>query len=213
MIARVQACMEAECRYVHSVACIHGLSKPWLLSVNLLMKGSQMKRFGFIGLTVMMMMVAAPASVFADSHTDAIAVFKSSPAVMPFFETAYGYAVFPTVGKGGLFVGGTYGKGKVFRGDTTTGTATLIKLSLGWQVGGQAFREIIFFEDQRAYDEFTRGTFDFDANASAVAITAGLQAQDPWARQQVPAWGLPPENRPAPTIAREWPFLSMPSAV
>ena len=136
-----------------------------------------MKRFGFIGLTVMMMMVAAPASVFADSHTDAIAVFKSSPAVMPFFETAYGYAVFPTVGKGGLFVGGTYGKGKVFRGDTTTGTATLIKLSLGWQVGGQAFREIIFFEDQRAYDEFTRGTFDFDANASAVAITAGLQAQ------------------------------------
>ena len=136
-----------------------------------------MKRFGFIGITVMMMMVAAPASVFADSHTDAIAVFKSSPAVMPFFETAYGYAVFPTVGKGGLFVGGTYGKGKVFRGDTTTGTATLIKLSLGWQVGGQAFREIIFFEDQRAYDEFTRGTFDFDANASAVAITAGLQAQ------------------------------------
>lgn len=136
-----------------------------------------MKRFGFIGLTVMMMMVAAPASVFADSHADAIAVFKSSPAVMPFFETAYGYAVFPTVGKGGLFVGAAYGKGKVFRGDTTTGTATLVKLSLGWQVGGQAFREIIFFEDQRAYDEFTRGTFDFDANASAVAITAGLQAQ------------------------------------
>ncbi len=138
-----------------------------------------MKRFGFIGLTVimMMMMAAAPVSVRADSHADAIAVFKSSPAVMPFFETAYGYAVFPTVGKGGLFVGGAYGKGKVFRGDTATGTATLIKLSLGWQVGGQAFREIIFFEDERAYDDFTRGTFEFDANASAVAITAGLQAQ------------------------------------
>ena len=136
-----------------------------------------MKRFGFIGLTVMMMMAAAPVSVCADSHADAIAVFKTSPAVMPFFETAYGYAVFPTVGKGGLFVGAAYGKGKVFRGDTATGTATLIKLSLGWQVGGQAFRQIIFFEDERAYDEFTRGTFDFDANASAVAITAGLQAQ------------------------------------
>ena len=62
-----------------------------------------MKRFGFIGLTVMMMMVIAPVSVFADSQADAIAVFKESSAVMPFFETAYGYAVFPTVGKGGLF--------------------------------------------------------------------------------------------------------------
>lgn len=137
-----------------------------------------MKRFGYIVIVLaVLMMVAAPASVFADSHADAIAVFKSSPAVMPFFDTAYGYAVFPTVGKGGLFVGAAYGKGKVFRGDTATGTATLAKMSLGWQVGGQAFREIIFFEDQRAYEEFTRGSFEFDANASAVAITAGLQAQ------------------------------------
>jgi lipid-binding SYLF domain-containing protein len=136
-----------------------------------------MKRFGSIALAVIMMMAVTPVSVMADSHADAIAVFKSSPAVMPFFETAYGYAVFPTVGKGGLFVGAAYGKGKVFRGDTATGTATLAKISLGFQVGGQAFREIIFFEDQRAYEEFTRGAFEFDANASAVAITAGLQAK------------------------------------
>ena len=136
-----------------------------------------MKRFGFVALALMMMMATAPVSVFADSHADAIAVFKSSPAVMPFFETAYGYAVFPTVGKGGLFVGAAYGKGKVFRGDTATGTATLAKMSIGYQIGGQAFREIIFFEDQRAYDEFTSGSFDFDANASAVVITAGAQAQ------------------------------------
>lgn len=135
-----------------------------------------MKRFVFIALAVVIM-AAAPASVFADSHANAIAAFKASPAVMPFFETAYGYAVFPTVGKGGLFVGAAYGKGKVFRGDTATGTATLIKMSIGYQVGGQAFREIVFFEDQRAYDEFTRGTFEFDANASAVAVTAGLQAK------------------------------------
>lgn len=136
-----------------------------------------MKRFGFIGLTVMMMMVIAPVSVFADSQADAIAVFKESSAVMPFFESAYGYAVFPTVGKGGLFIGLSYGKGKVYRAGTATGTATLSKMSLGFQVGGQAFRQIIFFEDQRAYDEFTRGAFEFDANTSAVAITAGLQAQ------------------------------------
>jgi lipid-binding SYLF domain-containing protein len=135
-----------------------------------------MKRFGFIALAVITMAIA-PGSVFADSHADAITIFKSSPAVMPFFETAYGYAVFPSAGKGGLFVGAAYGKGKVFRGDTATGTATLAKMSIGYQVGGQAFREIIFFEDQRAYDEFTRGTFEFDANASAVAVTAGVQAK------------------------------------
>jgi lipid-binding SYLF domain-containing protein len=136
-----------------------------------------MKRIGFITLAVMMIMVTAPFSVFADSHADAIAVFKTSPVVMPFFETAYAYAVFPTVGKGAFFVGAVYGKGKVYRGGTATGTATLSKMTIGPQVGGQAFREIIFFEDQRAYDEFTRGAFEFDANASAVAITAGIQAQ------------------------------------
>ncbi|WP_372677916.1 hypothetical protein [Desulfosarcina sp.] len=136
-----------------------------------------MKRLGFFCLTVMMVLAAAPVSVIADSHADTIAVFKKSPAVMPFFETAYGYAVFPTVGKGGIVVGGAYGKGKVYRGNTATGTATLAKMSIGYQFGGQAFREIIFFEDQRAYDEFTRGSFEFDANTSAVVITAGAQAQ------------------------------------
>ncbi|MCB2147574.1 MAG: hypothetical protein KQI81_13950 [Deltaproteobacteria bacterium] len=135
-----------------------------------------MKRFGLITLAVMMVLVV-PVSGFADSHADTIAVFKKSPAVIPFFESAYGYAVFPAVGKGGIVVGGAYGKGKVYRGGTATGTATLIKMSIGYQLGGQAFREIIFFEDKRAYDEFTSGSFEFDANASAVAITAGAQAQ------------------------------------
>ena len=135
-----------------------------------------MKRIVFISMVLMQLMAMVPGSILADSHADAIAVFKTSPAVMPFFENAYGYAVFPTVGKGGIVVGGAYGKGKVYRGGTATGTATLVKMSIGYQFGGQAFREIIFFEDQRAYDEFTRGTFEFDANASAVAITAGVQA-------------------------------------
>jgi lipid-binding SYLF domain-containing protein len=135
-----------------------------------------MKRFGCFALIVMMMAMA-PVQVFADSHADTIAVFKKSPAVKPFFETAYGYAVFPTVGKGGILFGAAYGKGKVYRGGTATGTATLSKMTVGLQLGGQAFSEIIFFKDQRAYDEFTRGSFEFDANASAVAITAGAQAQ------------------------------------
>ncbi len=122
-------------------------------------------------------MLMAPVSVLADSHADTIAVFKKSAAVQPFFATAFGYAVFPTIGKGGIVVGAAYGKGKVFQGGTATGTATLAKMSMGFQLGGQAFSEIIFFEDQRAFDDFTSGSFEFDINASAVAITAGVQAQ------------------------------------
>jgi lipid-binding SYLF domain-containing protein len=108
---------------------------------------------------------------------DAIAVFKKSEAVQPFFENAYGYAVFPTVGKGGIGIGGAYGKGRVYKGGALTGEARLIKATIGFQLGGQAFSEIIFFQDQRAYEEFTTGEFEFDATASAVAITAGAQAQ------------------------------------
>ena len=121
--------------------------------------------------------VSAAVPALADSHAKAIAVFKNAPAVRPFFDTAYGYAVFPTVGKGGIIIGAAYGKGKVYRGGTATGTATLEKMTIGFQLGGQAFSEIIFFQDKRAYDEFTNGGFEFDANASAVAITAGAQAQ------------------------------------
>ena len=113
----------------------------------------------------------------ADSYTDTIEVFKKSPAVQPFFKNAYGYAVFPTVGKGGIGIGGAYGKGQVYKGGKVTGTTKLFKATIGFQLGGQAFSEIIFFQDKRAYDDFTSGEFEFDATASVVAITAGAQAK------------------------------------
>lgn len=113
----------------------------------------------------------------ADSYSDAIGLFRKSPATKPFFKNAYGYAVFPIIGKGGLGIGGAYGTGQVYRGGKVTGTSSLIKVSVGFQAGGQALSEIIFFQDKRAYDEFTSGEFAFDAQASAVAITAGAQAQ------------------------------------
>lgn len=114
---------------------------------------------------------------YADSYSDTIAVFKESPVVQPFFENAYGYAVFPTIGKGGIGIGGAYGKGQVYRGGQVTGTTKMFKGTIGFQLGGQAFSEVIFFQDKRAYDEFTSGSFEFDAAASAVAITAGAQAK------------------------------------
>lgn len=119
--------------------------------------------------------ISSPAS--ADKYTDTIDIYKKSEAVKPFFKSAYGYAVFPTIGKGGLGIGGAYGKGQVYQDNKVTGEVSLVKLSIGWQAGGQAFSEIIFFQDKRAYDEFTSGEFEFDASASAVAITAGAQAK------------------------------------
>jgi len=113
----------------------------------------------------------------ADDFNNTIEIYKKSEAVQPFFNSAYGYAVFPTVGKGGIGIGGAYGKGQVYAQGRATGKISLIKVTIGFQLGGQAFSEMIFFEDKRAYDDFTSGNFEFDASASAVAITAGVQAK------------------------------------
>jgi lipid-binding SYLF domain-containing protein len=108
---------------------------------------------------------------------EAIAAFKNKdPGMKVFFDQAYGYVVFPTVGKGAYLVGGAYGKGKVYEKEKFIGTASLIQLTVGFQLGGQAYREIIFCKDKRALDHFTGGNFEFDAQASAVAVTAGASA-------------------------------------
>jgi len=136
-----------------------------------------MKINRFSILMIMFILALALANpVQADKFTDTINVFKKSESVQPFFKNAYGYAVFPTIGKAGIVIGGSYGKGQVYQGGKVTGEVSLIKGSIGFQLGGQAFSEMIFLEDKRAYDEFTSGNFEFDATASAVAITAGVQA-------------------------------------
>ena len=112
-----------------------------------------------------------------EDYSKTIEMFRESPLAQPYFATAYGYAVFPVVGKGGAVVGGAFGKGQVYRGGKVTGHSSLVHLSIGLQLGGQAYSEIIFFQDKRAYDEFTAGSFELDAKASAVAITAGAQAE------------------------------------
>jgi lipid-binding SYLF domain-containing protein len=112
-----------------------------------------------------------------EDYSSTINVFRDSPVVAKFFKNAYGYAVFPTIGKAGFIVGGSYGKGQVYRGGKVTGKSSVGEGSIGFQLGGKAFSEIIFFKDKRAYDEFTKGNFEFDATAQAIVITAGAQAQ------------------------------------
>jgi lipid-binding SYLF domain-containing protein len=143
------------------------------------MKGELvMKAFRFFILSAMIILISNFANVAqADNYSNTIEVFKKSQAVQPFFGKAYGYAVFPTVGKGGIGIGGAYGKGQVYRRGKVTGTTSLIKATIGFQLGGQLFSEIIFFQDKRAYNEFTSGNFEFDAAASVVAITVGAQAK------------------------------------
>lgn len=134
-------------------------------------------------LTVLLMsalVLGAVQAAYAAEQQDyasTIQVFKSDPVVAKFFSDSYGYAVFPTIAKAGFVVGGSYGEGQVYQGGKVTGKAKLIEGSIGWQFGGQAFSEIIFFQDKRSYDEFASGNFEFSAGAEAVAITAGAQAQ------------------------------------
>ncbi len=113
----------------------------------------------------------------AEDYSSTIEKFRSSPVVAHFFREAYGYAVFPTVGKAGYVVGGSYGKGQVYRNGDVTGKTSLVEGSIGFQLGAKAFSEIIFFQDKQAYDAFTSGNFEFDATAQATAITAGAEAK------------------------------------
>ena len=117
-------------------------------------------------------------TAWANSYSEAIKVFSNAGESGRYFKTAYGYAIFPTIGKGGLFFGGAaYGEGKVFVGDKHVGNSTVTQFSLGPQLGGQAFSQIIFFEHEQAFKDFTAGNFEFSAQASAVAITAGVSAE------------------------------------
>jgi len=129
-------------------------------------------------LTLMLLaLTLAPTAARADKYDDAIKTFRNAGESAGFFGNCYGYAVFPTIGKGGIGIGGARGTGHVYAQGWRTGVATLTQVTVGFQFGGQAYSQIIFFQDKRAYDEFTSGNFEFGAQASAVAITAGASAE------------------------------------
>jgi len=113
---------------------------------------------------------------WSDEYSDTVALFKNAGASATFFSNSYGYAVFPTIGKGGLGVGGAHGNGRVYKKGAHVGDVSMTQLNIGFQIGGEGFRQITFFQDQRAFDEFTNGSFEFGADATAVAITAAAGA-------------------------------------
>lgn len=115
-------------------------------------------------------------SAFADDYSDTVAVFKQAGASAGFFKSSYGYAVFPTIGKGGFVVGGARGKGRVYAHGRHVGDTTMTQVSVGFQLGGQAYSEVIFFQTRLDLARFQSGKFALGAQASAVAITAGASA-------------------------------------
>ena len=113
---------------------------------------------------------------WADDYENTVKVFKNAGESGTFFDKSHGYAVFPTIAKGGMGIGGAHGAGRVYEKGKYIGDTSMTQLTIGLQLGGQAFSQIIFFQDERAFREFTGGNFEFGAQASAVAITAGAQA-------------------------------------
>lgn len=108
---------------------------------------------------------------------EALAAFKKKdPKVQKFIDAAAGYVVIPTVGKGGLGIGGARGKGVLYEDGEVTAIVTLTQLSIGFQAGGQAYSEFIFIEDEATLNNFKRGNYELGAQASAVAVTAGASA-------------------------------------
>ena len=124
----------------------------------------------------LIVLVGAIGVAHADADSDTVKLFKDAGQSAAFFSKSYGYAVFPTIGKGGLGVGAARGSGHVYAQGKLLGDTTMTQLSIGLQAGGTAYSQIIFFEDKRALDEFTSGNFEFSAGVSAIAITSGASA-------------------------------------
>jgi lipid-binding SYLF domain-containing protein len=121
--------------------------------------------------------LALGASVaLADRYSDTVALFRNAGPTADFFKTSYGYAVFPTIGKGGLVVGAAHGDGRVYQQGRYIGDSSMTQVSVGFQLGGQAYSELVFFQDAAALKLFESGNFSLSADANAVAVTASASA-------------------------------------
>jgi lipid-binding SYLF domain-containing protein len=101
---------------------------------------------------------------------------KADKSLSSVFDKAAGYVIFPSVAKGALGVGAASGTGQLYEKDRAVGQAAMTQVTIGFQAGGQAYSELIFFEDSATLDSFKKGNFEFSAQASAVAVTAGVGA-------------------------------------
>ena len=102
--------------------------------------------------------------------------FKDLGNVPELLAQSYGYAVLPTIGKGGIGIGAAGGTGCVFAQGVHTGNVSMGQVTIGFQLGGQAYSQLILFKNSDVYNDFTKGQFEFGADVTAVALTYGAQA-------------------------------------
>lgn len=114
--------------------------------------------------------------IAADAQEAKAEFIKADPKMADLFSKAYGYVIFPNVGKGAVGVGGAAGNGIAYEKGVQVGTAKMTQLSIGFQGGGQAYREVIFFEAKEGMDRFKKNKFEFTAQVSAVAVKSGASA-------------------------------------
>jgi lipid-binding SYLF domain-containing protein len=148
------------------------------------MKTKNMMRLGILALVLAA--VSLPVTLMAQDSKDSKLIEESKEARAEFikadglmqslFDNSVGYVIFPNVGKGAIGVGGAAGNGIVFENGKAIGSAKMKQVSVGFQFGGQAYREVIFFENKAALDRFKGDNFEFAAQASAVAVTKGASA-------------------------------------
>jgi lipid-binding SYLF domain-containing protein len=117
-----------------------------------------------------------PQQLVSEALTTKATFIRTDPGLATFFARAPGYVVFPSVGKAAVGIGGAHGSGIVFENGQPVGKATLSQLSVGAQLGGQAYSEVIFFETPAALHNFMSGHFAFSGSVSAVALKTGASA-------------------------------------
>jgi lipid-binding SYLF domain-containing protein len=111
--------------------------------------------------------------IIEDSQDAKAAFLKDDPDMQDFFDSSYGYIILPNVGKGGLGIGGAAGNGVAFEGGKMIGFAKMTQITIGFQAGGQAYSEVVFFEDKEAFDRFKENKIEMSAQVSAVAAASG----------------------------------------
>ncbi len=152
------------------------------------MKKNNMIRLVLFALTIFLMPKAMKAQdekekekLVSESKTAKAEILKADPSMSKLFNTSYGYTIFPKIGKGALIIGGSGGNGVTYEKGKSIGTAKLAQVSVGAQVGGESYREVIFFEDKAALDRFKENKVEFSGQVSAVAIKSGASANAKYA--------------------------------
>jgi lipid-binding SYLF domain-containing protein len=129
------------------------------------------------GLLLPILLVAQDSKrIISDGKKAKAAFIKTDALMKSLFENSYGYAIFPNVGKGAIGIGGAAGSGAVYEQGKNIGTAKMIQVNAGFQFGGKAYREVIFFENKEALDHFKNNQLEFSGQASAVAVKEGASA-------------------------------------